>query len=321
MAWERSRLERAWSEQARAHGPIAAQANRNLDAVVALFQAAKRYVERGLDADPGAFVRGILDTAVAEDRLDSPVPDQAVRILTPAGALGLEFDTVIVAGVQDGVWPNTRLRGSLLDTWRLSDAASRDAGDTTPPGILDRRRSAMHDELRLFVRALSRATRELVVTAVDDDDTGPSVFFEFLPDALPATRAMEHPLSLRGLVALHRRTLTDPAARGRTRAAGQLALLADAGVAGRCARGVVRDRAADLDGAAARSAPGGRPGVAVAAAHPRGVRAELGDRRPRRRPGRHHRGPRHDHPRGPRALRWSPMRRRCGPRSRRGGVS
>ena len=232
MAWERSRLERAWSEQARAHGPIAAQANRNLDAVVALFQAAKRYVERGLDADPGAFVRGILDTAVAEDRLDSPVPDQAVRILTPAGALGLEFDTVIVAGVQDGVWPNTRLRGSLLDTWRLSDAASRSAGDTVPPGILDRRRSAMHDELRLFVRALSRATRELVVTAVDDDDTGPSVFFEFLPDALPATRSMEHPLSLRGLVALHRRTLTEPAARGRTRAAGQLALLADAGVPG-----------------------------------------------------------------------------------------
>ncbi len=78
-------------------------------------------------------MRGILDTAVAEDRLDSPVPDQAVRVLTPAGALGLEFDTVIVAGVQDGVWPNTRLRGSLLDTWRLSDAASRDAGDTTPP--------------------------------------------------------------------------------------------------------------------------------------------------------------------------------------------
>jgi len=45
---------------------------------------------------------------------------------------------------------------------------------------------------------------------------------------------MAHPLSLRGLVARHRRALTDPAASAheRLRAPGQLALLADAGVPG-----------------------------------------------------------------------------------------
>ena len=150
----------------------------------------------------------------------------------PRGRSASNSTPSIVAGVQDGVWPNTRLRGSLLDTWRLSDAASRDAGDTTPPGILDRRRSAMHDELRLFVRALSRATRELVVTAVDDDDTGPSVFFEFLPDALPATRAMEHPLSLRGLVALHRRASDGSRGARACQGGGTARALADAGVAG-----------------------------------------------------------------------------------------
>ncbi len=70
-----------------------------------------------------------------------------------------------------------------------------------------------------------------MVTAVDDDDTGPSVFFEFLPD--PERHTVDHPLSLRGLVAQHRRTLTDPSAWGRAdRAAQQLALLADAGIAG-----------------------------------------------------------------------------------------
>ena len=71
-AWDRSGLERAWSELARGHGPLAEQANRDLDAVVALFQAAKRFVERSLDADPRVFVRGILDSDVAEDRLDAP---------------------------------------------------------------------------------------------------------------------------------------------------------------------------------------------------------------------------------------------------------
>ncbi len=228
-AWERSGLERAWSELARGHGPLADQAGRDLDAVVALFQAAKRFVERSLDADPRVFVRGILDSAVAEDRLDAPAGGEAVRILTPAGALGAEFDTVVIAGVQEGVWPNTRLRGSLLATWRLADAATRvdaDAGST-----LDRRRAAMSDELRLLARALSRASERVVVTAVDDDDTGPSVFFEFLPD--PERHTVAHPLSLRGLVAQHRRALTEPAGRGRgEHAARQLALLADAGVPG-----------------------------------------------------------------------------------------
>jgi len=231
--WDGSGLERPWAELTRGHGPLAEQAGRDLDAVVALFQAAKRFVERSRDADPRVFVRSILDSAVAEDRLDAPEGGDAVRIMTPAGALGTEFDTVVIAGVQEGVWPNTRLRGSLLDTWRLADAATR--VDPGAVSTLDRRRAAMHDELRLLARALSRATDRVIVTAVDDDDTGPSVFFEFFPD--PERHAVEHPLSLRGMVALHRRALTEPAARIRSdHAAQQLAILADAGVAGAAPR-------------------------------------------------------------------------------------
>ncbi|GAA5207941.1 ATP-dependent helicase [Microbacterium kyungheense] len=237
-AWERSGLERPWSELARSNGPLAEQANRDLDALVALFQAAKRFVERSLDADPRVFVRSILDSGVAEDRLDAPARDDSVRVLTPAGALGLEFDTVVVAGMQDAVWPNTRLRGSLLETWRLADAATRADGEAL--GAFDRRRAAMHDELRLLARALSRADARLVVTAVDDDDTGPSVFFEMLPDPTPFE--LDHPVSLRGLVARHRRTLTTTAPRSGApersltaasrAAAQQLVLLAEAGVPG-----------------------------------------------------------------------------------------
>ncbi|MFD1338554.1 ATP-dependent helicase [Microbacterium lemovicicum] len=231
-AWEECRLQRPLVEAAAGSGPLAEQAHRDLDAVVALFESAKRFVERGTDADPRVFVRGLLDSDVAEDRLSAPPPQQSVRILTPAGALGTEFDTVVVAGVQDGVWPNTRLRGSLLETWRLADAAVRD--DAPAPGVLDRRRAAMHDELRLLARAVSRARAQLIVTAVDDDDTGPSPFFELLPTAESAGRDMEHPLSLRGTVARHRRALTDPSspARVRERAASQLALLSDAAVPG-----------------------------------------------------------------------------------------
>ena len=69
---------------------------------------------------PRVFVRGLLDSDVAEDRLEAAATGEAVRILTPAAAAGAEFDTVVIAGVQEGVWPNTRLRGSLLETWRLA---------------------------------------------------------------------------------------------------------------------------------------------------------------------------------------------------------
>ncbi|MBN9168945.1 MAG: PD-(D/E)XK nuclease family protein, partial [Microbacterium sp.] len=82
------------------------------------------------------------------------------------------------------------------------------------------------------------ATRRVIVTAVDDDDAGLSVLFEMLPPPEPIARAAELPLSLRGLVAGHRRTLTEHSGARRAtpadrrRAAQQLAVLTDAGVPG-----------------------------------------------------------------------------------------
>lgn len=239
--WDGLGVERTWAAAASGSGPLAAQAGRELDAVVALFQAAKRHGERADGTSPAAFLRGVLDSDVAEDRLGDGAVVDAVSILTPAGSLGAEFDTVVVAGVQDGIWPNLRARGGLLQTWRLAGATLSDRGEVGV-GALDRRRTVLHDELRLFARACSRARRRLVVTAVDDDDTGPSALFELLPPRQTAARSAEHPLTLRGLVAQHRRTLTEGAAGGhgirgdrsssREYAASQLAALAAAGVPG-----------------------------------------------------------------------------------------
>lgn len=226
-AWERSGSERSWVETAAGQGPLAEQAHRDLDAVVALFQAAKRAVDREGTVDPRVFVRTLLDSGVADDRLEAAPPAGRVSVLTPAGSLGREFDTVVIAGVQDGIWPNTRTRGGLLHTWRLADAAE---GVREPPAAVDRRRTALHDEMRLLVRSLTRATAVTVVTAVDDDDTGPSAFFEMLPPVRPFEGG--HPLSLRGQVARHRRILTTARADAAAHSAGQLAVLARAGVPG-----------------------------------------------------------------------------------------
>jgi superfamily I DNA/RNA helicase len=245
LAWDRARdgggrpLARAWHDLAAGGGALAAETGQALDALVALFDAAKRFLERDPDAQTAVFIRRILDSDVPEDILASPDRAETVTVLTPATALGTEFDAVVVAGVQDGVWPNLRLRGGLLDTWRLADElAAWRAGEEPPstPAIIDRRRAALHDELRLFARAVSRARGRLVVSAVDDDDLGPSPLFDLLPE--PDPTAFEeidagHPLTLRGLVSQHRRTLTassSPSARAH--AASQLVVLARESIPG-----------------------------------------------------------------------------------------
>lgn len=217
--------------------PTGAETARALDALVSLFDAAKRFVERTPNEHPEVFVRDILDSEVPEDSLSTPDRPGKVTLLTPATALGAEFDAVVVAGVQDGVWPNVRPRGGMLRTWRLADALDmqRTGVRIEAPTPLDRRRSALHDELRLFVRAVSRARQRLLITAVDDDDMTPSAFFGFLPQPEPPQRhaSAEHPLTLRGFVARNRRLLTtSPNEATRRTAAEQLAVLAREGVPG-----------------------------------------------------------------------------------------
>ncbi|WP_460799318.1 ATP-dependent helicase [Microbacterium sp. GXF0217] len=239
--WDRARgldgarLERSW--RAAAEQPGGGETARALDSLVALFDAAKRFVERSPEEEPSVFIHDILDSEVPEDTLSTPDRPGLVTLLTPATALGTEFAAVIVAGVQDGVWPNVRLRGGMLGAWRLADAvlAARTGAVNQAPGVLDRRRSALHDELRLFVRAVSRARARLLITAVDDDDLTPSGFFAFLPqpDAPELHPSAEHPLTLRGLVARHRRALTTSTSpRVRDEAAAQLSILAREAVAG-----------------------------------------------------------------------------------------
>jgi superfamily I DNA/RNA helicase len=208
------------------------EANRALDALVALFAAAKRAGERAAGEPASVFLRDILDSAIPEDSLAKAARLPAVRIMTPAAAVGTEFERVIIAGVQEGTWPNVRLRGALFSPWALAEKLRFGPEPTT---TIDRRRVALHDEIRLFARAVSRARSHVMVTAVRDEDLTPSAFFALLPpeSAPGSTATAGFALSLRGLVARHRRTLTTSSSASHyAHAAEQLAVLARAGVAG-----------------------------------------------------------------------------------------
>jgi superfamily I DNA/RNA helicase/RecB family exonuclease len=237
--WQRSGLAGRWSRASAAGGPSGAAADRDLDAVVALFDAAAGFVDRLPSADVRAFVDHLSAQELPGDTgAARAVAGETVRLLTAHAAKGLEWDLVCVAGVQEGVWPDLRDRTTLLGA---EDLVERAAGiDGT--GV-DRRLLALAEERRLFYVACTRARSRLVVSAVqgalDGPDAGatPSRFLDLVEppreEGRPLTE-LPRSLTLPALVAALRRALTDPdtAPARRSAAASLLRRLADDGVAG-----------------------------------------------------------------------------------------
>ncbi|MFJ4570239.1 ATP-dependent helicase [Streptomyces sp. NPDC088846] len=196
------RLERA----ALRGGSGGRNADRDLDAVCALFDTAARAEERTGGRGALNFLEEVDAQDIAADTLSRrAVRPDAVRLMTAHRSKGLEWRLVVVAGVQEGLWPDLRRRGSLLE----ADRIGRDGlAEPLTPGAL------LAEERRLFYVAATRARERLVVTAVKaaaDDGDQPSRFLaELGAEPRDVTGRPRRPLAVAALVAELRATTVDP---------------------------------------------------------------------------------------------------------------
>lgn len=187
-------------------GAAGRNADRDLDAVCALFATAARAEERTGGRGALNFLEEIDAEDIAADTLTRrAVRPEAVRLMTAHRSKGLEWNLVVVAGVQEGLWPDLRRRGSLLE----ADRIGRDGlAEPLTPGAL------LAEERRLFYVAATRARERLVVTAVKapaDDGDQPSRFLtELGVEPKDVTGRPRRPLSVAALVAELRATTVDP---------------------------------------------------------------------------------------------------------------
>src|SRR6185312_15941516 len=147
-----------WQAAAGRPGAAGVAAGADLDAVTALFDTADQYVAR----TAAASLAGLIDHVRALSWSGS-TPERAeadeVVVVSAHAALGREWDFVVIAGLQEGLWPNTVPRGGVLGTQQLLDIVDgvgdvRGMSATAP---------LLAEERRLLVAALGRARNRVLV--------------------------------------------------------------------------------------------------------------------------------------------------------------
>ncbi|WP_270888393.1 ATP-dependent helicase [Pedococcus sp. 5OH_020] len=232
--WSASQLAPQWQAAALAGGPSGGRADRDLDAVVGLFDAAAKFADRLPQAGPEEFLTHIGSQDIPGDTLVARSPvGESVTITTPQSAAGREWDLVVVAGVQEGVWPDLRLRGSLLGSEHLVDVVTG-----RPTTFRAAQAAVRYDETRLFLVAVTRARGRVLVTAVRSDDEQPSVYLDVVdPETISARgdrpfTEVSRTMTLPALVGQLRRELADRDPAVRRLAVSALARLTHEGVPG-----------------------------------------------------------------------------------------
>lgn len=190
--WEEVGVAELWRQAALAGS---ARDDADLDAVIALMRAAQTFSERLPEARIGQFLEYLEAQDFAADSLGARAAGlDVVSFATPASAAGREWDVVVIAGLDEGVWPNLKLRDSVLGAAHFADIVAGRA-DAVPLTAESRvvaahtaRQTVLADETRALVVALSRSRSRVVVACLEGDDSRPSRFVSVIEEAAGVQR-------------------------------------------------------------------------------------------------------------------------------------
>ena len=187
--YEGKLISQSWQDAALAGGASGAIADNNLDAVIQLFEVARRFSERMPGAKPQLFINQLLGEKILSDSITATAQrNEVAKVLTVHSAKGQQWQFVALAGMQEGVWPNLKQRGSLLGSERLVEIFRHGISN---PQQLDAISASglIEDEDRLLNVAVTRSTEQLLITAVQQEDNEPSRYFtKFAGDEIEFTK-------------------------------------------------------------------------------------------------------------------------------------
>ncbi|WP_216402474.1 UrvD/REP family ATP-dependent DNA helicase [Arcanobacterium phocae] len=187
VAWESIGKAEYWRDLVLNGSEGADQANRYLDAVIQLFRIAQRLADRDpANAGITDLLRVLQEQEVPEDSIARTSSYEGIMLTTPNATIGRTWNHVFISQLNDGVWPNLRLRNPLTRVPELVSVivGSELAGRSVP--AKQRVEDVVDDELRMLLYAVSRATDGIEITCVNGEDTLPSRFMSWLfPDNSP----------------------------------------------------------------------------------------------------------------------------------------
>lgn len=222
--WEAADVEADWVRAALVDDAESALYDERLDAVISLMRSADVWHQRNPAGTAREFAAELRAEKLPTDNLAiGGQRPPGVHVLTAAQSVGKQWPVVFVSGVQDGSWPNLTLRDRLSRAGEITEVANGSLSvDELARGgntMMAMRRSALNEELRMFVAALSRASEYLTITACRTEDLVPSSFIDLCAtltgtdlddDAGVPTTEVPPGVDARSLIARLRYILTHP---------------------------------------------------------------------------------------------------------------